>query len=338
MGSTVLQKIKLSALITTIVISESFSQGIINTQVDKTIVEISPYAIAYYDANDSFIISSLTRGQLGMVNNKGEYKVLCDDSKLTSYTTWGLTIQNNLARVCIGPSRLSLNNLKKSTVAKVATIDLNTGNYLNDIDLTRLKPNGSLGSIATSIASDNHNADLYVTDMIAGAIYKITSAGQSTLFTHDNLFKGSTSQEKASDGSLGITGIAISDSCILVSNYTKGQIIRVSMDAKKIIPVEIDKPFNFVGITDLIFNKTGSLIAINNRTNCIYELKSTDNWRTASVVAINPTDYRGPIGGVLVNDKIFILTNKKPTYTITPYIRQLNHSLLDKDSSEVNDN
>ena len=319
------RKIGLSIFLIATFLSISFKGLIIQTAHNTE--GIAPYGVAYNEATANFVISSLAKGQLGLIDMKGKYNILCTDTRLTTNSTWGLYLQDNKVMTCVGPNIKTLQKLNKSTLAKLATIDLKTGAYLQDVNLSNFKPKRPFGSIATHVTYDSATKTAYITDMLGGSIYQITKEGKATVFSTNPLFFGTSFKGKLTEAAFGVTGIAFTSTCILVNNFSTGQILKVSSDGKIVTKVAIDLPFDFKGVTDIMLQPNGDLIVINNKLSYIYELRTTDNWDTASIIAINPTDYHNPTGITSNGKKKFILNGTNPNYFVKPYVRLISPKL-----------
>ena len=77
----------------------------------KTPNGVYPEGIAYYAAEDSFLISSITNGDIGIVNKKGIYKKFISNENF--FSTVGLKIKGDKLYVAVGDLGLSKKSNKK---------------------------------------------------------------------------------------------------------------------------------------------------------------------------------------------------------------------------------
>lgn len=241
-----------------------------------------PEGVAYDQARDVFYVSSARLGSIGKVSPNGSYSLLFQDSTLKS--TYGMKVHPDGKRlfVCAGDANYSQypTAATRMKMARLISIDLSTGKKVSDLDLSQLLPGKHFPNDLTFDAQGNS----YITDSFAGAIYKVTPDGRASVFAKDNLFK--------MEG-IGLNGIVYHPEGYLIADASgTGQLYKIDLkNPKNVQKVSIDQ--YFLGADGLLLTDPQTLtLVVNGGTDKIYQLKSTDNWKTAKVVASTLTNDR----------------------------------------------
>jgi hypothetical protein len=234
-----------------------------------------PEGLTYNRAANVYYVSSARLGSIGKVTTRGVYSVLHADTTLKS--TYGLKVHPDGKSLfaCVSDANYSkyTNPATRMKMARLISVDLNTGKRISDIDLSKLIPGKHF---ANDLVFDNMK-NAYVTDSYAGAIYKVTPDGKASVLAKDPMFK--------TEG-VGVNGIVFHpDGFLIVDNSAKGQLYKVDLknpkDVKKIL---IDQ--YFLGADGLLLTDKNTLtIVVNGGIDKIYKLSSSDNWASAKVVA-----------------------------------------------------
>lgn len=259
-----------------------------------------PEGVAYNNHTKMFIVSSVTTGTIGTVDQQGNYKVLHQDSALKSSFGIKTDYKRNRLWICIGDpthSKYSDSSTYQKMIRLIA-LDLSTGNKTNDIDL-----NISAGKhFANDLALDD-KSNVYITDSYSPVIYKVDAQNKATVFAQSDLFKGEN---------IGINGIVYSPQGFLLTvNSNTGALLKVDVnDPSKISKVKL-KMF-FPGGDGLLWNDQNNLILIQNNTNKVFQLVSNDNWQSAEVKAATATEdrFQYPTTGIVEQGKIYVLNSK----------------------------
>ncbi|MDN3586238.1 gluconolaconase [Pedobacter aquatilis] len=238
-------------------------------------LESYPEGIAYDKAANLYYVSSARLGNIGKVTPQGAYSILHGDTTLKS--TYGIKIHPDGKRLfaCVADANYSkfTSPVTRMKMARIISIDLSSGKKLSDIDLSGLIPGKHF---ANDIAFDGQN-NAYITDSFAGAIYKVTAAGKPTVFAKDDVFK--------TEG-VGLNGIVFHpDGFLIVDNSSKGQLFKIDIKNPKSI-TKIDIEQFFMGADGLLLSDNNTLnMVVNGGSDKIYQLTTTDNWKTAKVSA-----------------------------------------------------
>ena len=237
--------------------------------------ETYPEGVVYDSVADAFYVSSARLGTVGKVTRQGNYTQLFADPSLKS--TYGLKIHPDGKRlfICAGDanySKYSTPDTRKKML-RLISIELPGGKKLTDVDLSGLQPGDHFGNDLTFDNQDN----AYMTDSYANVIYKITADGKATVFAKDKQFETK---------GVGLNGIVYHPGgFLLVNNNHTGRIYKVDInDPNKIQKVQIE-PY-FLGSDGMLLNDRNNLtVVVNGGTDKIFQLRSTDNWQSAKIVA-----------------------------------------------------
>jgi DNA-binding beta-propeller fold protein YncE len=261
-----------------------------------------PEGVAWNPANNMFYVSSVRTGTIGSVDPSGKYKEIYKDSSLRS--SYGMKVNAAGTRlwICIGDANYS----KYSTpatfqkMARIISLDLNTGKKIADIDLTSLWTGKHF---ANDLSIDNNN-NIYITDSFSPVIYRIDANGKATILTSGDMFK---SEE------VGLNGIAWHpQGFLLVAHNTDGVLYKIDLkNPKNIAKVRVQS--FFPGADGLLWADNNNLVLIQNKgVNKAFRLSSNDNWVTATVNASTLAEDRmqNPTTATMQQGKVWVLNAK----------------------------
>jgi sugar lactone lactonase YvrE len=274
--------------------STAFGQGI---KFDSK--ELYPEGVAYSTAHKIFYVSSIHYGKIGKVDSKGNYIPFVDDAELVS--TLGLLADNkrNLLYVCISDPGVSVktNSSTQGKLAKLAAYDLVTGKRKFIADLGALNTGG--GNFANDVTIDKEG-NLYVTNSFSPVIFRVTQAGEASIFATSDLWKGE---------GFNLNGIVFHhDNFLLVDQSNTGTIYKVDLKDPKNITKVVSESLS--GADGLILNGKNELIVISNSSQKAFQLITNDNWKTATTRNAVTTTMTFPTTGVFSNGNYFILNTK----------------------------
>ena len=255
-----------------------------------------PEGIAYSAALNTFLVSSLTQGKIGTVDQKGRYTDLIKgDSALISSV--GMKVQGNLLYVCNGDQGVSEKSRVQTTLktAGLFVYDLITGQNRRRINLAALLP--GVNHYANDLAFDAQG-NAYVTDSFAPVIYKVPAdtTQQPSLFINSPLFAGTQG--------INLNGIVYHpDNYLIVGKSNEGKFFKVDVKNPNLI-TEI-KGLSLPDNDGMLFYNN-DLYVVNSR-NQVSQVRSSDGWKTASIVKTDAIGYEQATTNVLVNDKIYTL-------------------------------
>jgi len=245
------------------------------TRIEFDALESYPEGVTFDKNVNVYYVSSARLGNIGKVTPEGKYSILHADSTLKS--TYGLKLHPDGKRLfaCVADANWSkyTNPATRMKMSRLISIDVASGKKLTDIDLSLLIPGKHF---ANDLAFDLQN-NAYVTDSFAGAIYKVSADGKASVFAKDELFK---------TAGTGLNGIVVHpDGYLIVDNSAKGQLYKVDLKNPKNIEKIVVDQF-FTGADGLLLTDKNTLtMVVNGGIDKIFQLSSTDNWKSAKVVA-----------------------------------------------------
>jgi len=264
--------------------------------------KIYPEGVTYHAGQNVFYVSSVTEGTIGKIDNAGKYQVFYRDSTMKS--SFGMKVDAKRGRlwVCIADpnySRFSDSATFKK-MSRVIALDLNSGKKLASIDLAELVPGKHF---ANDLALDE-KGNVYITDSYTPVIYRIDKNDKVSVFAKHDLFKSVA---------IGLNGIVVHPKGFLLTvNNGNGTILKV--DLKN--PADVQKVKTdvfFPGADGLLLNRENNLVLIQNKgVNRVFEIKSSDEWKTAKVIASTKVEdrFQNPTTSTMSGDKIYILNSK----------------------------
>lgn len=236
-----------------------------------------------YDAVEQiYYVSSARTGAVGKCMPNGSYEMLYSDDNLKTTSALKMTPDGKRLFFCIGEkndnSDLAEN---QGETVRLISIDATTGKKLTDTNLSALYKGDHFASDLTF----DGNGNVFIADSYANVIYKVTPKGKASLHLNSKQFK-------AQDA--GLTSIVWHpDGYLLVDS--SGSIFKVG--TKKSATVErVNTPKFFTESDGLVLNSK-NVLTINqkNESNTIYQIESSDNWKSATVkAALLGDDYLMP--------------------------------------------
>lgn len=251
--------------------SQFFQADLRMSRVDADITNIYetdlyPEGIEYDIRGDRFLISSITRGDIGQVKD-GEYTVWISNPEFTS--TLGLHIDHTTKRVLITNTNID------GSLAELFAYDL-SGNFLFKSDLGILSAGGHL---ANDVSVDRHG-NAYVTDSYGGIIYKVDPKGAAEIFIQDEAFT-------PPPGAFGLNGI---------DYHPRGFLIVSRADTNELFKIPLNDPQNFSKIQfsaalyspdGLYLKNPNELLVVSNdfggENSRVQTLRTRDGWETATL-------------------------------------------------------
>ena len=264
-----------------------------DSELDRIVINhtnLFPEGIAYDETHNRFLVGSWGEGKIFVVADNGTLTPFIEDDALVQPSGLEIAVtQNQLLVANFNPSA-QVEEGSKFPVS-VVVFDLETGKRLHFYELENLLPDTF--SFVNDVTIDG-DGNIYVTDSPAGAIYKVDTNGEASVFVQDERFidqpVGLNGIEYHSDGYL-IVGVAGSPPAL----YT------VSLDEQPIIhEIATEIPIGNDGIT---LHPDGSLIVaganLHGSTDfadwewTTFTLSSNDNWKSATIVGEHSYDRFG---------------------------------------------
>lgn len=272
-----------------------FDAPVIPEQITFSATRQYPEGITYAPSFSQFLVSSITQGKVGTVDERGRYAdLITDDNELIS--SIGMKVRNNLLYVCNGDQGVS-DKSTPQTALKTAGLfiyDLASRQAIRRVDLAALLP--GVNHFANDIAFDEQG-NAFVTDSFASVIYKVPAdTSRASILVNSPLFSGAQG--------FNLNGIVY---------HPKKFLIVVKSNEGKLFKVDLTNGNSVSEITGVtLLNGDGMVLYNNdlyvvNGRNKVSQVRSTNDWRTASLVKTDSVGYSQATTNVLVNDKLYTL-------------------------------
>lgn len=213
-------------------------------QINFTQPDLFPEGVVYDKFNNRFYVSSLTNGDIGIVDSAGNYSVFISDTSLIA--TNGLEIDEARKLLYV-----------TNNTGSVGVYNLDDGSRVRLINLVKLLPNAP--DFINDVALDAQG-NAYVTNSASPVIYKITAAGKASIYFQDDAFATGPNQ-------FGFNGIEYGNHAggyLLVAYSTANQVVKKPCtDKSAFSTLTLDAALN--GPDGLLLSKDGKqLIVVNN--------------------------------------------------------------------------
>ncbi|SFD22336.1 hypothetical protein SAMN05518672_1011123 [Chitinophaga sp. CF118] len=258
-----------------------------------------PEGTAYSKKQNVFFISSVNIGQVGKLDFKGNYTPFTQDPDLIASVGILADEKNNTLFVTNidNGAAVKTNPAKAYKLSEVIGYDLKSGKRKFKIDLGKLNPDHP--NFINDLTLDN-SGNLYVTNSISPIIFRIDKDHHASIFVQDKAWTG--------DG-FNLNGIVYHpDGYLIVAQSNKGLLYKIN--TKNPNDVKVIKVDELKGADGLILNGKNELVVVSNSSSRIFQVKSTDNWTTASIISSKESILPFPTTGVLVNGKYHVLNAK----------------------------
>lgn len=266
------------------------------TQINFTQSNLFPEGVVYDPFNQRFYVSSITRGDIGIVNAHGNYTPFITDEALTATT--GLEVDKSRKRLLVSnsPGQLGIYNLY-------------SGTRLHLVDLAALLPGTPI--FVNDVAVDK-DGNAYVTNSFSPIIYKVDWQGDASVFFQNADFA-------LPPGSFGFNGIEYDNRGFLLVNFSaRNQVVK--------IPVKNSNEYSIVtlntaldGPDGLLLSKDGKqLIVVNNAGGAegkVLSFTSNDEWKSGQLNSSFNTGMVFPTTAT---------SNGKHVYVLYAYLHKLN--------------
>lgn len=263
-----------------------------------------PETIVFDATRAAFLVGSLRHGGVYQIDSSGQARAIVDDARLTSVL--GIALDEARDRLWVTNSdigsstRPSASGPKK--LAAVGVYELSSGKPLQYVELARLVDGPHL---LNGIALDDAG-DAYVTDSFSPAIYKVTQAGEASVFAQDPRFAGE---------GINLNGLVVHpDGYLLVIKKSDGALFKVPLDHPEQVS-QLDLGNTLVGGDGLLLTNARQLMVIANKvagadTNAAFTLGSEDGWRSATLVSQLALGDVYPTTAVRRGDRVYVLHSK----------------------------
>jgi sugar lactone lactonase YvrE len=258
-----------------------------------------PEGTAYSKKQNVFFISSVNKGQIGKLDAGGNYTPFTQDPDLVatvgiladekSNTLFVTNIDNGAA--------VKTNPVKAYKLSEVIGYDLKSGKRKFKIDLGKL--NAGHPNFINDLTLDN-DGNLYVTNSFSPVIFKIDKDHHASIFAQNEAWTGE---------GFNLNGIVYHpEGYLIVAQSNKGLLYKINI--KNPNDVKIIKVDELKGADGLILNGRDELVVVSNASSKIFQVRSTDNWTSASILSAKESILPFPTTGVLVDGKYHVLNAK----------------------------
>ena len=252
-----------------------------------------PEGIAYSAQLDRFLVSSLTQGKVGTVDINGAYADLLTAPELIS--AMGLKVADGRVLVCNSDQGISTKSTPQTTAktAELLVFNLNSRQIERRTDLDDLLP--GVRHLANDLAIQP-DGTIYVTDSFAPVIYKVTPTGQASILVNDPRFVSAT---------FGLNGIVYHpNGYLIVAQTGDRKLYKIDLqNGNAISEITGTGPLPGDGLTLL----NNDLYVVTGSGSRVAQVRSTDNWQTASVVKTDENGYFQATTNVTVNGSVYTL-------------------------------
>ena len=264
-------------------------------RINFTAARQYPEGIAYSAQLNGFVITSLTQGKLGVVNTDGQYTDFVIPSQLVAGV--GVKVADGRILVCNSDNGVSSKSSPQTMrkLAQLLVFNINSRQLERQVDLGGLLP--SENHFANDIAI-NPDGTVYVTDSFSPVIYRVTSGGQASILVRDDA--------RFSSPSFGLNGIVYHPGgYLIVANTGAGKLYKVDLKNNNAIS-EVGGISNLPG-DGLTLVGTTDLYVVTGGGSRVAQVRSTDNFATATVVKTDEAGYSQATTSTYVNGQVYTL-------------------------------
>lgn len=253
-----------------------------------------PEGIAYSSRLAKFLVTSIPLGKIGTVDTDGRYADLLTPPELIAGI--GMKVVGDRVFVCNSDQGRSIRSTPATTrqTAELLVFNLNTRQLERRTDLAALLPAAEPNfANDVTIAPDG---TAYVTDSFSPVIYKVTADGTASVLVRDDA--------RFSNPTFGLNGIVYHpNGYLIVANTGQGKLYKVDLQKGNAIS-EVGETGALPGDGLTLLNGDLYVVTGGNR---VAQVRSTDNWQTASIVKFDASGYLGATTSVAVNNQIYTL-------------------------------
>ena len=241
-----------------------------------------PEGIDYDDDKDRFLISSVTTGNIGGVDDNGNYTVLVDNDEI--FSAVGILVDNerNRVLVAIGDFGAAANSTPATInkTAKLGSFSLDDGSMNWIADLAALNDPGDSLSFANDVAIDD-DGNAYVTNSFAPYLYRVNPDGGASVFVRDDRFRPGA-------GAFGFNGIVQVDDYLIVAYSETNSLYRFRLDGSTDgQEIELSQPLPD-SPDGLELQGRDNLVVVANASREVIKLDREDDWQRLTFVESQP--------------------------------------------------
>jgi sugar lactone lactonase YvrE len=264
--------------------------GNLPSAINFTQQNLFPEGVVYDKFSNRFYVSSVTRGDIGIVHPGGMYEVFIEDPALTATTGLEINAAKKLLYVSNSPG-------------SVGIYDLRTGERVMLVDLASLTPGSPV--FINDIALDAQG-NAYVTNSFGSIVYRISTVGTASIFFRDPQFA-------PGPGQFGFNGIEYANNqggYLLVAYSAANQVIKIPIaDTSAAMVVNLDA--GLAGPDGLLLSRDGKeLVVVNNAgggAGKVLSFSTTDHWQTGLLTSTFQTGAVFPTTATTDEKDVFVL-------------------------------
>ncbi|AHM59617.1 hypothetical protein D770_06770 [Flammeovirgaceae bacterium 311] len=284
----------------------SSSQKWASGTIPITIENLFPEGLEYDKQMKRFLVGSFTQGTIGFVEEGGAYTKWIDDPDIPSTTGIHIDLPRKRLLVAVADLGLSTKSSESTAfmLAGLAAYDLRSGERLFYTRLDALLP--GMPHFANDVTVDQQG-NAYVTDSFTGAIYKVDTDGNASVFYMNEALS-------PAPGGFGLNGIEYdSRGYLLVSKLDENLLLRFPIDDPAAYS-QISVPVALNGPDGLTLKNNNELVVVNNdfggEQGNIITLRSKDMWQSAEVSDVYYTGATFPASAAIrPGGDVFVLNS-----------------------------
>ena len=239
-----------------------------------------PEGLAYDQSFNRYLVTSFTRGNIGQVTDRGDYRVFVDDDTLVSTVALYLDVLRKRVLVTvsdIGQSEKSSPETIRQ-LAALAAYDLTSGKR---IFYTRLDPLVAEGEHFANEVTIDAEGNAYVTDSFVGVIYRVDVAGNASIYYQDEALV-------PAPGEYGLNGIAYDPrGYLLVAKTDENKLFRFPINHPSAYD-EISLPVTPMDPDGITLKSLNEMVLVANDfggpEGAVFTFKTNDTWESVSLV------------------------------------------------------
>ncbi|WP_112239634.1 SMP-30/gluconolactonase/LRE family protein [Kribbella monticola] len=265
-----------------------------------------PEGVTWDPSRQAFLVGSIATGRIDVVDRHGRSRPLVEQAPGVS--TFGLHVDAVRNRFLVTYADIgSGERSSEPTTSKqsgVAIYNLRTGRLQYRVDLNTPALNPAGGRHGVNDLAIDRRGNAYVTDPAGDAIYRITPQGKASVLVRD---------ARLASPRIGMNGIVWDPAGYLLAvRYDVGSVLKIS-PAGAITEVKLPKAL--VGGDGLAMTADRKLVAVTNKLGApgveeVAVLRSTDNYRSARVVAAKAWPIGGPTTVALSPHGMYVLSGR----------------------------
>jgi sugar lactone lactonase YvrE len=254
-----------------------------------------PEGVAYSSQLSKFLVTSIPLGKIGTVSTNGQYEDLLTAPELISGI--GMKVAGDYVFVCNSDRGISVKSKPETSfqTAELLVFNLKTRQLERRTKLHELIPAAERNFANDVTLAPDGTA--YVTDSFSPVIYKVNPDGTASVLVRDDV--------NFSSPNFGLNGIAYhADGYLIVANTGQGKLFKVDLKNGNMIS-EITGIDSLPG--DGLTFLNNDLYVVTGSGSRVAQVRSSDDWKTASIVKIDEGGYTGATTSVAVNNQIYTL-------------------------------